>query len=507
MVAEVSTAAIQPHQYHHLNPSLLSTNRLLPQILTNTGRSSCASSSSSSSCGSSPATTHTSADSWNLKPQTITCKPNPPPARRKKASRACGHCQKAHLTCDDGRPCLRCTKRGLSKTCTDGVRKKAKYLSDYDDALLVRPRPSIKRASEDPLEVEDCKKVKVATDDRDCRLSISWADLDLLENVGIPQYPNVETSVLAGCETVGSANPTSQTWALGGLEEWLARFESGVSPSSSAALDNLISLQENVKQADQTSESRQRMQEWVTRINRLVEIRKLTMNITADDEWMLKRNLDRSLMELERIISLSGTPTMIWNTSGQILKVGDEFCMLTEWSREDLVGKHIETVFEPESLEEYLDMVESSIFPDQESNHHPSRPRSQGSKTSSRNLPQRSSSSASSSSMTSSPSLSSIPLIALSQASDSNLSRGPYSNDRPDLTSSFAQSKTSNQSYGERECKETIKWFGIRKACGRESIGCSFCFKVRKDLFDCPSTIIGNFLPILTRASYTDHSS
>jgi hypothetical protein len=52
----------------------------------------------------------------------------------------------------------------------------------------------------------------------------------------------------------------------------------------------------------------------------------------------------RSHQELERIISLSGTPTMIWNTSGQILKVGDEFCMLTEWSREDLVGKHIETV-------------------------------------------------------------------------------------------------------------------------------------------------------------------
>ncbi|OAV96663.1 hypothetical protein PTTG_02951 [Puccinia triticina 1-1 BBBD Race 1] len=506
MVAEVSTASIQPHQYHHLNPSLLSTNRLLPQILTNTERSSCASSSSSSSCGSSPATTHTSADSWNLKPQTITCKPNPPPARRKKASRACGHCQKAHLTCDDGRPCLRCTKRGLSKTCADGVRKKAKYLSDYDDALLVRPHPPIKRTSEEPLEVEGCKKVKVATDDHDCRLSISWADLDLLENVGISQYPSAETPVLAGCEAIGSVSTSAQTWALGGLEEWLARFESGVSSSSSTALDSLINLQENVTQIDQPSASRQRMQEWVTRINRLVEIRKLTMNITADDEWMLKRNLDRSLMELERVISLSGTPTMIWSTSGEILKVGDEFCMLTEWSREDLVGKHIETVFEPESLEEYLELVESSIFPDQESHRHPLRPRSQGSKTSSRNLPQRSASSASSSSMSSSPSLSAIPLISLSQASDQHSNRGSFPNDRPDLTASFSQSKTSDQSQTESECKETIKWFGIRKACGQESIGCSFCFKVRKDLFDCPSTIIGNFLPILTRASYSDNS-
>ncbi|PLW54920.1 hypothetical protein PCANC_05910 [Puccinia coronata f. sp. avenae] len=505
MVAEVSTPAIQPHQYHHLNPSLLSTNRLLPKILTNTARSSCTSSASSSSCGSSPATTHTSTDSWSLKPQTITCKPNPSPARRKKASRACGHCQKAHLTCDDGRPCLRCTKRGLSKTCADGVRKKAKYLSDYDDALLVRPLPSIKRASEDPLEVEDFKKVKVAPNDQECRLSISWADLELLENAGISQYPTIESSTL-GRETIVPANTPGQTWPFGGLEEWLARFESGVSPSSSAALKSLINLQENVKQVNETSESRQRMQQWVGRIDRLVEIRKLTMNITADDEWMLKRNLDRSLMELERIISLSGTPTMIWSTSGEILKVGDEFCMLTEWNREDLVGKHIETVFEPESLQEYLDLAESSIFPDQEFHRHPPRPRSQASKSSYRSIPQRSSSSASSSSMSSSPSVSSIPLIPLSTGSDSNSNQSPTPNDCPSLTASFSQPRTGEVSFNEGECKEIIKWFGIRKACGQESIGCSFCFKVRKDLFDCPSTIIGNFLPILTRASYSDHS-
>ncbi|KAG2217604.1 hypothetical protein INT45_001766 [Circinella minor] len=54
---------------------------------------------------------------------------NPKP-RRKKATRACSHCQKAHLTCDDSRPCQRCIKRGLESTCTDGTRKRAKYLQD-----------------------------------------------------------------------------------------------------------------------------------------------------------------------------------------------------------------------------------------------------------------------------------------------------------------------------------------------------------------------------------------
>ncbi|OAD01414.1 Zn(2)-C6 fungal-specific transcription factor, partial [Mucor lusitanicus CBS 277.49] len=38
----------------------------------------------------------------------------------------------AHLTCDDSRPCQRCIKRDLANTCTDGARKKAKYLQDAE---------------------------------------------------------------------------------------------------------------------------------------------------------------------------------------------------------------------------------------------------------------------------------------------------------------------------------------------------------------------------------------
>ncbi|KAI9308308.1 hypothetical protein BJ944DRAFT_175026 [Cunninghamella echinulata] len=59
--------------------------------------------------------------------------------RKKKAARACIHCQKAHLTCDDARPCQRCIKRGLNSTCTDGARKKAKYLQDTDESSI-QPR-------------------------------------------------------------------------------------------------------------------------------------------------------------------------------------------------------------------------------------------------------------------------------------------------------------------------------------------------------------------------------
>ncbi|KAJ2789458.1 Transcriptional regulator of nonfermentable carbon utilization, partial [Coemansia guatemalensis] len=49
---------------------------------------------------------------------------------KRKTQRACNHCQRSHLTCNDSRPCTRCLKRGLGDTCVDGVRKKAKYLQE-----------------------------------------------------------------------------------------------------------------------------------------------------------------------------------------------------------------------------------------------------------------------------------------------------------------------------------------------------------------------------------------
>ncbi|KAJ2742530.1 Transcriptional regulator of nonfermentable carbon utilization [Coemansia sp. BCRC 34301] len=71
----------------------------------------------------------------------LTTKPGGEPLRRtrralhktRKAVRACNHCQRSHLTCNDSRPCERCVKRGLAESCVDGTRKKAKYLLDAEE--------------------------------------------------------------------------------------------------------------------------------------------------------------------------------------------------------------------------------------------------------------------------------------------------------------------------------------------------------------------------------------
>ncbi|KAJ2733937.1 Transcriptional regulator of nonfermentable carbon utilization [Coemansia sp. BCRC 34962] len=53
--------------------------------------------------------------------------------KKRKTVRACNHCQRSHLTCDDSRPCARCIKKNIADTCVDGVRKKAKYLLDAEE--------------------------------------------------------------------------------------------------------------------------------------------------------------------------------------------------------------------------------------------------------------------------------------------------------------------------------------------------------------------------------------
>lgn len=43
--------------------------------------------------------------------------------------------------------------------------------------------------------------------------------------------------------------------------------------------------------------------------------------------------------EYEKLISFSGTPTAVWRRTGEIVLVGKEFSLLTQWSKEALLDK------------------------------------------------------------------------------------------------------------------------------------------------------------------------
>lgn len=67
----------------------------------------------------------------------------------------------------------------------------------------------------------------------------------------------------------------------------------------------------------------------------------LQMPLTEDDEIFVERSIQRTVLELEKLISFSGTPTVVWRRTCEICVVGMEFCMLTQRTRESLMGKRI----------------------------------------------------------------------------------------------------------------------------------------------------------------------
>lgn len=90
----------------------------------------------------------------------------------------------------------------------------------------------------------------------------------------------------------------------------------------------------------------------------------LQMPLTFEDEVFLEKSFQRTLIvsvflcdmgaaaaarnrltlgkcfvqELEKLISYSGTPTIVWRRTGEICVVGEEFSKLTGWNQSDLLG-------------------------------------------------------------------------------------------------------------------------------------------------------------------------
>ncbi|KAJ3521629.1 hypothetical protein NM688_g8993 [Phlebia brevispora] len=90
----------------------------------------------------------------------------------------------------------------------------------------------------------------------------------------------------------------------------------------------------------------------------------LQMPMSEEDEVFIEKCFQRSLVELDKLVSFSGTPTLAWRRTGEICLVGPEFCMLTGWEREELLGrkKYIYELFENQSVVEYWENFANHAF-------------------------------------------------------------------------------------------------------------------------------------------------
>ncbi|KAJ3724703.1 transcription activator of gluconeogenesis ERT1 [Lentinula raphanica] len=416
--------------------------------------------------------------------------------KKKKANRACFHCQKAHLTCDDSRPCQRCIKRGIANSCTEGHRKKAKYLLDEEELEQLKrtnknhknsapnaaekPRSSTPSApaqeqpqshlsTSDPLlqeppafDVPFDSNFPFGSEAANLEYSILSA---ILGNPSPPQgetttppptypgWPSSDPLLASQSPTFSSAFPsslTSQNLAASPTTAYLTyqyqdpprtselselqypQFQQSAnstlhsrytldpkarsppySPYVEEASHGLLSPPHSnaspsltpsaLRSADSTASTStctpgsklQSINDRVTkpydytegyhflmkhlpirfekndilRIVRALAIFRpsliaLQMPLSFDDEVFVEKCFQRSLLELEKLISYSGTPTVIWRRTGEICLVAPEFCMLTEWSMEELLGKkkYIYELFENQSVVEYWENFAEHAF-------------------------------------------------------------------------------------------------------------------------------------------------
>ncbi|KAI0315956.1 hypothetical protein OF83DRAFT_1061189 [Amylostereum chailletii] len=460
--------------------------------------------------------------------------------KKKKASRACALCQKAHLTCDDSRPCQRCTKRGVADQCVEGHRKRAKYLLDEEELgrspFAPLTFPFLSPSPPPPPHTEVAKRQK-KTDNN----SVSSSSLpppptavpplqptcSPLSPPTFPRYAdryptptadpfspsdplfnttfdpafafgseaaNLEYSILSAIlgnpspDSHDANSPPSTTPTLTSAQQQQAQeFASawapdifGPPPSAFGAQDATMysavdnedfpganflaspaipaapnpmaadpapTLPTSFEPAESQSPARalhplaprwppsttdstyvfspsatgpggmssflnsggtggssyelsgprtaEEVYATVTkpydytegyhflmkilpyrfekndilRIVRALAIFRpsliaLQMPMTEEDEVFVEKSLQRSIIELNKLISYSGTPTVVWRRTGEICLVGPEFCLLTEWSKEDLLGKrkYIWELFENQSVVEYWENFATHAF-------------------------------------------------------------------------------------------------------------------------------------------------
>ncbi|KAG8779259.1 Transcriptional regulator of nonfermentable carbon utilization [Serendipita sp. 397] len=429
--------------------------------------------------------------------------------KKKKATRACLNCQRAHLTCNDARPCQRCVKKGIADSCTEGHRKKAKYLLDDEELEnMKRNKPEngkesvgdsvavLNTTAESVLPINFGSSFSFGSEATNLEYSMLSAILgntvdEAVVSLPPPSYPTLshpqvsQPQVSSGFSATGQESwstvatgqqpgptiprPTSSIYhnhsetpidltilppevsapaSAGGLgSSYPPQQQQFSAPSTSFLRTNheqqATAPPSNLSQQHQQQQQQHQQQQQyssilldpppppehvepsqpqshgilhadahtkarisdvyrsvtkpydytqgyhflmqyvqqnfdrndILRVVRALAVFRpsliaLQMPLTDEDETFVEKCFQRSLIELEKLISFSGTPTVVWRRTGEICLVGMEFGVLTGWTHHELVGqrKYIYELFERQSLVEYWEKFAAHAFDETRTN-------------------------------------------------------------------------------------------------------------------------------------------
>lgn len=92
-----------------------------------------------------------------------------------------------------------------------------------------------------------------------------------------------------------------------------------------------------------------------------------TNSLKESDLIFMEQCFQRTLLTYDNFIRVSGTPTIVWRRTGEIAYVGNEFCVLTGWKKEELLlksKKFIVELLDDKSVVEYFQLFLKIAFGD-----------------------------------------------------------------------------------------------------------------------------------------------
>ncbi|KAG2201031.1 hypothetical protein INT47_006575 [Mucor saturninus] len=335
--------------------------------------------------------------------------------KRKILIQPCTHCQKAHLACDGGRPCQGCIKRDLGTTCSDVLRKKTKL--NTEEALF-SPTTSIPFTPADqPIDsnfMDTSQLFNFSLTDFGFGSETTGLEYGILGNMSVEtdnksfglatlfpfnNHPSPTSSPLPQQQLVGQGghklpefSPPLQLIKRDSTStsSTTTTTTSTTSSSSKSSLLNSTgrrkgnngntpeAVYNSVKKPFNYAEGFHYLIQYVTdrmarqdlmRISKALSLFRpsflsLIMNLTEEDLVFMERCIQRTLLEYEKLISFSGTPTVVWRRTGEVCLVGKEFSLLTQWTRDMLLNKktYIYELMENQSAVEYWEKFSTHAF-------------------------------------------------------------------------------------------------------------------------------------------------
>ncbi|KAI8888156.1 hypothetical protein K501DRAFT_282884 [Backusella circina FSU 941] len=252
--------------------------------------------------------------------------------KRRKVTHACVYCRRSHMTCDEGRPCQRCIKRGIDHLCHDEFKNNSTQKTQQKLEQQITVTPS--NLGGLPLKFfgqVGAGQLSFASESTGNEIAAISDFLDSLHpqsKVFQPTAPIVQSNAVTNTTTekfyLTAADPSD-----GRLEDRLtevinAKYEAGfLRPYN--YVNGYARLQKYME-SNMAACSRQRILNVMGTFR--PAFRSVAQSLTDVDLILVEEAFERLLLDYDRVFSSMGIPACLWRRTGEIYKGNKEFAAL-----------------------------------------------------------------------------------------------------------------------------------------------------------------------------------